>query len=393
MGRLGPAEATPLTAARVAYLVTHPMTARLLLRGQLEWMQERGFDVTLITSTVDEPVSEVDDPPFEVRRVPMSREISPAADGVSLARLTRELRRLRPDIVNAGTPKAGVLGMAAARLARAPRRVYTLRGLRLETTGGLRRRVLTAAERFACSSAHRIVCVSDSLRRRCEELGVCAPGRARVLADGSSNGVDFERFARVPDAATERLGAELGLGRAPVVGFVGRLTRDKGIEELARAFEAIRREAPAARLLLIGGDEPGDPVDPECRRRLAEDPAVIDVGRVDDTAPYYPLMDVLAFPSYREGMPNAPLEAAAAGVPTVGCRVTGSVDAIRDGVTGTLVAAGNSTALASALLGYLRDGELARRHGDAARERVARRFRPERVWQALENLYRELLSA
>ncbi len=377
---------------RLVYVVTHSMTARLLLRGQLDWMQERGYDVTLVTSGIEEISSLDEHPRYDIRKVSMAREISPAADAVSLFRLTRELRRLRPSIVNASTPKAGLLGLAAARMAGVPVRIYTLRGLRLETTTGLRRHALTVAERLACASAHQIVCVSDSLKRRCEELEICASGRATVLGDGSSNGVEIDRFAGVSLALTERLRQTHALGQGPVVGFVGRLTRDKGVEDLRRAFAAVEAELPEAQLLLIGRTEPGDPISAATREWIAHDERVIDLGQIDDTTPYYSLMDVLALPSYREGMPNAPLEAAAAGVPTVGYRVTGTVDAVDDGTTGVLVAPGDAVALAQALLRYLRDDDLARRHGCAARDRVAERFRPERVWQALDAEYSRLLE-
>ncbi len=377
---------------RLVYLVTHPMTSRLLLRGQLEWMRQRGFEVTLVTSTADEPATTEPDPAYSVRRIPMAREISPAADLISLFRIARELRRLRPHIVNASTPKAGVLGITAARLARVPARIYTLRGLRLETTSGLRHRALTVTERLACAGAHRVVCVSESLRRRCVELRLCRPEAATVLADGSSNGVDLARFAETPPTVTDRLRRELDLGRAPVVGFVGRLTRDKGVEDLRAAFARIETALPEARLLLIGGHEAGDRVSAATRRWISDDRRVLGLGRVDDPAPYYPLMDVLAFPSYREGMPNAPLEAAAARVPTVGYRVTGTVDAIEDGVTGALIEPGKVDDLARALVRYLEDGDLARRHGCAAHQRVADRYRPERVWRALETEYARLLG-
>ncbi len=376
---------------RLLYLVTHPMTARLLLRGQIEWMQQRGFEVTVITSTVDEPAAP-EDASYEVRRVPMAREIAPFRDLLSLVRLVREMRRIRPDVVNASTPKAGLLGALAARLAGVPVRIYTLRGLRLETATGWRRRVLTAAERLACASVHRVLCVSESLRRRCLELDLCAPEKMIVPAAGSSNGVDVERFAEVSAASTEGLRTELGLYGGPVIGFVGRITHDKGIEDLRTIFESTERALPGSHLLLIGGAEPGDPVSAATGRWIADHPRVLDLGQVDDPAPYYSLMDVLAFPSKREGLPNAPLEAAAAGVPTVGYRVTGTVDAVEHGVSGTLVDAGDVEGLASSLLGYLEEPELRRLHGRAARHRVAERYGRERVWDAFATEYRRLLD-
>lgn len=377
---------------RIAVLVTHPMTARLLLRGQLRFLAAAGHQVTLVTSPGPDLEGVAEAEGVAIETVPMAREIRPFKDLRALVRLTRLLRRLRPDLVNAGTPKAGFLGMLAARWARVPARVYTLRGLRLETARGLKRRVLLWTERTACASAHRVLCVSPSLRRRAVELRLVDASKTAVPGAGSSNGVEVERFeaAVAGRERTRALREELGLAaEPPVVGFVGRLTRDKGIVDLAEAFDRVSEALPETRLLLLGDFEEGDPVPPALVERLRRDPRVHLAGFVPDTAPFYPLMDVLAFPSRREGFPNAPLEAAAAGVPTVGTRATGVVDAVVDGSTGTLVRIADAEGLAGALLPYLRDPELRRRHGEAARERVRRLFRRERVWSDWESALRE----
>lgn len=380
---------------RLVYIVTHPMTARHLLRGQLRSLRRRGFEVILVTSPGPDLEVAAEREGVRVEVVPMAREMAPWRDLRALTRLTRLLRRLTPDLVNAGTPKAGLLGMLAARRARVPVRIYTLRGLRLETARGWRRAVLKLTERLACRSAHRVVAVSDSLRSRCLELGLAPPEKVEVLGPGSSNGVDVERFAPRPErrARGRELARKLGIPvRAPVVGFVGRLTRDKGIGDLLAAFDRLRKMVPETRLLLLGEPEPGDPPPPQVQGRLDGDPRIHRAGFVPDTAPWYPVMDVVAFPSRREGFPNVPLEAAAAGLPTVGYRVTGTVDAVEDGVTGRLVAPEDTEALAAALAAYLTDPKLGQRHGEAARQRAEGSFRRERVWERWAALYRRMLE-
>lgn len=381
---------------RLLYAVTHPMTARHLMRGQLRWLAGRGFEVALATAPGPDLDAVAAEEGIATYPVPMAREIAPVADLAALMRLGRAIRAFRPHLVHAGTPKAGLLGMLAARRAGVPARLYTVRGLRLETAGGARRRLLAAAERAAAGAAHRVVCVSDSLRRRYLELGLAPAGKVTVLGAGSSNGVDAERFRPRPenDPETAARRRELGIpDAAPVIGFAGRFTRDKGIGELLDAFDgALSTRFPEARLLLIGDFEDGDPVPAAVRERLVAHPRAIRAGFVADAAPWYGLFDVLAFPSHREGFPNAPLEAAASAVPVVGYAATGTVDAVAAGETGTLVPVGDAAALGEALVRYLEDPGLARRHGAAGRARVERRFRREAVWALWEEEIRGLLA-
>ncbi len=372
------------------------MTARLLMAGQPAFLEQAGFDVRVMAAPGPDLEAVAAREGVAVEAVPLARSIRPLKDLRALLHLWRAFRRLRPAIVNAGTPKAGLLAMLAARLAEVPVRVYTLRGLRLETVGGFRRRLLGASERLASRLAQRVVCVSPSLRRRCLELRLAPAGKTLVLGTGSSNGVDAERFAPAA-AGDEELAAlrrRLGLPEgATVIGFVGRFTRDKGIEDLAEAFcERLAPRFPGAWLLLVGEFEEGDPVAGPVVERLAAHRRVVHAGFVADSAPYYRVMDVLAFPSYREGFPNAPLEAAASAVPVAGYAAVGTVDAVAGGETGLLAAVGDVAGLEAALARYLDDPALRRRHGAAARQRALRLFARERVWRAWAEEYRRLLG-
>ena len=378
---------------KLLYVVTHPVSARFLLSGQLAQMKAWGFDVTVISSPGPDLDVVREREGVRTIAVPMARAMSPLGDAVALARLARVLRAERPHIVNASTPKAGLLGMLAARAAGVPARIYLVRGLRLETSRGATRRILETTERVASASADCVVCVSASLRRAYEEGGYAPAAKLRVLAAGSSNGVDAARF-EVTDSARERaraVRAQLGIPEdARVIGFVGRVVRDKGIGELLDAFERLKRSD--AYLLVVGGDFAGDRVEPELAVRARAIPRVVSVGQVGDPAPYYAAMDLLAFPSLREGFPNVPLEAAASGIPVVGFRATGVVDAVDDGRTGQLVDKGDVRGLADAMAAYLGDDSRRRAHGAAGRDRVIRFFAREVVWRAWADEYIRLLE-
>jgi len=366
------------------------------LQGQPEYFQNSGFDVTVLRPEKRSGEWEVPRPDgVRVLEVPMEREISPVRDIRSICHLWGILRTLRPTVTNVGTPKAGLLGGFAAWLNRVPCRFYTLHGLRFETTTGLRRKLLILAERLACRFAHRVVCVSHSVREKAIASGLVDRERALIFGAGSCNGVDVARFAptqqRIWRAAELR--RQFGIpADAPVALFVGRLTCDKGIAELIEAFLQLENRIPNLRLLLVGSFEDGDPLPEDIRKRLETHDRVILAGPVNDTAPYYATADVLVLPSHREGLPTVVLEAHAAGKPVIGAAATGIVDLLVDGETGLLFPVGDVSSLANAIARLIEDKALARKLADAGRDQVKRKFRQELIWAALRREYLKVLQ-
>jgi glycosyltransferase involved in cell wall biosynthesis len=289
----------------------------------------------------------------------------------------------------------GLLTGIAGYLARVPFRVYTMRGLRLETASGVKRQVLIWAERLACAVADRVVCNSHSLRQKAIDLGLVRAEKACVFGKGS-RGIDQARFAPTPERILQgaTLRATWGIPpSAPVIGFAGRLVRDKGIVELVAAYQQLKVALPDVRLLLLGNYETGDPIPGLTRRIIAEDPHILCPGHIRDIADYYQVMDVLALPTYREGFPSVVLEAQAAAKPVVTTFATGAVDSVVDGVTGLLVPAGDVSALAAAIESILRDKTYATRLGKAGRERALREFRHDAIWGSLVQEYYQLIGS
>src|SRR5580698_1570748 len=369
--------------------ITHPQTC-LTLTGRLRALRNAGFRVTLISSPGELLDRTATREGVEAIGLPIEREIAPLADLVSLLRLCWVLWRLKPDLAEFSTPKAGLLGSLAARLVGVPARVYMLRGLKLETSKGIKRTILLAAERTSSRLSHVVLCNSESMRSEALSLGIAPAAKLHLLGSGSSNGVNVERFS--PGSSTVR--NDLNLPKeAKVVGFVGRLTRDKGVPELVEAFDTISKAEPDAQLLLVGWfDAAEDALDARTRARIQSHPRIHCTGFVADTAPYYRAMDLMVLPSWREGFPNAVLEAAATGLPVITTECTGSRDSVVPEVTGLLIPPGYPEAISEAVLKLL--GDPARRWsmGQAARVWVCAHFADERVLGLATEFYKSLLK-
>ncbi len=369
--------------------ITHAQTC-LVLAARLRALRHAGFRVLLLSSPG--PLLDQTAAREGVERIalPMRRGISPFADLLSFFLLWRLIGRCKPDLVEFSTPKAGLLGTVAACLRRVPRRVYMLRGLKLETSSGLKRRILLAAERLTTRCAHVVLCNSQSLRQQAVALGVAPDAKLQLLGEGSSNGVDVDRFRPGPSPVRERLGIPQGV---PVVGYSGRLTRDKGLPELFQAFDLILCAEPAAHLLLVGWfDVAEDALDPEFRRRILGHPNIRCTGFVPDTAPYYRAMDMMVLPTWREGFPNVVLEAAASGIPVVTTASTGARDSVVPEVTGLLIPPGYPEAIFEAVLKLIRDPVRRRRMGLAARAWTLEHYAESRVVGLTVDYYRNLIG-
>ena len=383
-----------------AIKLVHVMTSPLFLnffQGQSAYMRARGIHLSVITSPgelLDRFAYQEGVAAFPVQ---MPRRITPTYDLLALARICLILRSIRPHLVHAHTPKGGLLGMVGAWLCRVPIRIYHIHGLPYLTASGLKRLLLRWSEKVACRLAHAVLCVSYSIRQIAVDERLCPASKIKVLAAGSIQGVDADgRFNpnRFTEQEKQGLRSRLGLPeQAVVIGFVGRIVRDKGMIELAEAWRRLREDYSQAHLLLVGDYEEQDPVPDEVRNLLNNDPRVHITGWLTDTAPYYAVMHLLVLPSYREGFPNTPLEAAAMELPVVATDIPGTRDAVVDGETGTLVPPYDAEALARAIRRYLNDPDLRRAHGKAGRQRVLQHFQQEIVWQALYEEYVSLLRA
>ncbi|MDR2930472.1 MAG: glycosyltransferase family 4 protein [Propionibacteriaceae bacterium] len=366
---------------RILFLTTIADSAYVVYRGYLRYLREQGWDVRVASASDGSLERWAASEGARGYALPLVRQISLAADIRGLIAIMGLIRRLRPDVVVSATPKAGLLGTVAAWINRVPVRVYDVWGLRMETEHGMKRHVLGWSERVAMAAATDVYANSESLRRMCHALGLSGRKSVKVVGSGSSYGVDCEYFGRdcVDDIPPEV--ADF-LGDAPpdrlVVGFVGRLTKDKGIDTLLDATQRCLDQGVSLRLILVGATEDErivERVDVFCARGVA-----LRVGHVDDVRGYLKVMDVLCLPSLREGFPNVVLEAAAMEVPAIVSDATGAVDSVVDGETGWIVPVGDAGQLAQMLRRLADDPVRRTAIGGNAREWVCRSFDRKQLW-------------
>lgn len=321
--------------------------------------------------------------------ISMARKPSLAGDLRSLFLWFRLLKKLNPTIVSIGTPKAALLGIFAAWALRVPRRVYVLRGLRLETTSGPSRWLFHQLERVTAGCATHVLSVSHSLAAKYAELGLCSATKITVLGHGSSHGVDIERFSAKPrekiEAERERLGLAPGV---PVLGFVGRFSRDKGAQAILATRKKLLENSIDNELLILGRVEDSSQIIEELN---AQGRPVKHLGEVSNVEDFYPLMTVLLLPTKREGFPNVVLEAGAAGVPAVATSVTGAVDSILHNETGFLVELGSDEGFANTVQRLLNDTRNLARLGEAAKTRASQHFEEKKVCSTFATYYMNLI--
>lgn len=379
---------------RLVHITTVPQSLSFV-SGQPRFLAARGFVVHAISSP-----GEAWEPFLRKERtatyeIAMERRITPLKDLIALWHLFWLLRILRPHIVHTHTPKAGLLGMLAAWLAGVPIRLHTIHGLPIMTARGLKRLLLRATDWTTCRCASLVLAVSFSIRAAAIWMRLCPARKIRVLLSGSVNGVDAKRrFNPAHWDAADRASLRRRHGipqDAQVIGFVGRIVRDKGMVELAEAWRKLRGRFPNLHLLLVGPFEPQDPIPADVEELFHADPRIHLAGSVRNVVPYYAMMDILALPTYREGLPGVLLEASAMQLPSVATRIPGCIDAVVDGTTSTLVPPYDAEALASALSDYLIDPALRRLHGQAGRRWVRREFQRKAIWKTLHKLYLRLL--
>jgi glycosyltransferase involved in cell wall biosynthesis len=361
-----------------------------LIAGQGRYFVDQGYDVYILGPKGGKIEEYCETEGCTHLPVPIARDISLFSDLRAFLVLFWWMIRIQPDIVNVGTPKMGFLGSMSAFLTRIPRRIYTCRGLRYESEFGRKRKFLMFVERVCAVCAQSVVCVSQSVQDQMVADGICKREKTVVIGRGSSNGIDVQRFARARiDRKNQKIiSSELGLDGNFVIGFVGRLAERKGVAELYSAFKKLRGKRENVKLVLLGVLDRSQFPDNELLSALKDDDDVSWVGFQDDVPSYMSTFDVLVLPSWWEGFPSAPVQAAAMEVPVISTDANGCRDATKHDFNGLIVPPKDPDAIYGGLLSYYDDVEMRLRHGRNGRA-WAESFDSQTIWSGLDQLYRE----
>lgn len=380
---------------KVMYAVTVSKSLKLL-NGKLEYLNRNDFNTVVITSPGNEINKFEEIERTKVLSLAMKREISLVQDFISLINLIKVISKEKPDIVNAGTPKAGLLVTSAAYVCRVPIRIYTIRGLRLETTTGFKQKILLITEKVAAKAATHVVCISPSLKEKVIDLNIAKDPKISVIRKGSSNGLNVKRIekSKVPPSILNKLRQRLEIKENDfIIGFVGRLTNDKGVNEVLEVFGEISELHKNVKLLILGDFEESDSISSAAKKELYENKSILFEGYQTNLVPYYQIMDVFLFLSKREGFGNVVIEAALNNVPAIVGNVTGVKDTVVDNITGYIIER-DDIASCVKKLNFLIDNESTRVElGERAAKWAKENFDSQLIWKDYHNLYTKLLES
>ncbi len=369
---------------------TIPLSLNIFCRDTLREMSKR-YDVVALSSP-GELLDEVEQREgVRAIRIGMERRISPIKDLVSLFKIIKVFRKEKPYIVHSMTPKAGLLCMMAAWLTRVPLRIHTFTGLVFPSTTGIKRHILMCTDRITCLCATHVIPEGEGVKKDLQDNHITRKAM-QVLGYGNVRGVDMNYYSRRPDVM--ELANKLRDENLTTFLFVGRIGKDKGLEELCKAFDLLWKEHKDTRLWIVGIDDSQvDPITPETRNLMENHEKIEAVGMKLDTEllAYYAAADCFVLPSYREGFPNTVLEAGALDLPSIVTDINGSREIIVEGENGIIIPSHDTKALYKAMKTMVENPQKRKAMASKARDLVNTRFEQGYVRQCLFDFYDKII--
>lgn len=375
---------------KILHVVSVSFSLTYFIGDQFDYFRNKGWHIHVACS----PSVHLDDYAAEKKFTPhpiaINRRISPLADIKAIFTLYRLIKNERIEVVFGHTPKGGVIAMTAALLAGVQRRIYVRHGLIYETAKGFKRALLKNIERITGFIAHQVVCVSPSILSISNNEHLSSAKKNLVLGKGTFNGIDTQQKFNPDNVnwnAIEKLQKKYGIQADDIViGFVGRISVDKGIGVLLASWQLLKTQYNDIKLVLVGPFDERDNIDNELHEMIRSDSSIIVTGHVANPSSYYQLFDVCVLPSYREGLPTVLIEASALRIPVVATRVTGCVDAVVPGFTGFLTEH-NPAQIADMIARYIENPALRLEHGKNGRSFVIENFEQQEMWKKIEETF------
>lgn len=374
-------------------VTTVPESLNILLRGQHKFMSTNGFEVIGISSAGNALYEVSQEEEIRVIEINMSRKITPIKDFLSVYNLYKLIKKEKPIIVHSHTPKAGAVAMMAAKIANVPIRLHTVAGLPLMEAKGIKRKLLNFVEKVTYACATKVYPNSKGLYDFIVEEELISSIKMKIIANGSSNGIDTSYFdsERISEKQREEFLTRLNIQKKDFVFiFVGRLVGDKGINELIDAFARIKDSN--VKLLLVGGLESDlDPLKSETIHEIDNNKNIISVGFQKDVRPYFAISHCLVFPSYREGFPNVVMQAGAMGLPSIVSNINGCNEIIQEGINGSIIPSKDRESLYTVMHKIISDEAWRKQLAGNARDIIVSHYEQKLVWDALLIEYKHLL--
>ena len=376
-------------------MTTVPLSLDKLLDGQLKYFNKI-FDVIAVSSDDNEYLKFVGaKEDILTYSLDLTRKISPIKDLIALYRISRFILKEKPNIIHTHTPKAGTIGMIAAWLCRVPIRLHTVAGLPLLEAKGTKRKILDFVEKLTYLCASKIYPNSHSLKQTLIQNKYCREDKLKVLLNGSSNGIDTKLFSleSIDESKQIELAEYLHLTSKDFKFiYIGRIVKDKGVNELVNAFHDLSSKYLNVKLILVGPYENHlDPVSVDTLNIIKHSNNIIETGFQDDVRQYLAISDALVFPSYREGFPNVVMQAGAMGLPSIVSDINGCNEIIVDGVNGLIIPPKCEEALYHAMEKFVNSNELVASLSKNSRKMIVERYEQKMVWEAIKNEYDTLL--
>jgi len=377
---------------KIKYLriTTVPQSLSLLLEGQPEFLRKHNFDVHLASSGVCP--KELLDYPF--LSLPLTRTINPLKDIQSILTLIRFLKRERIQIIHSHTPKAGLIAMISSKLAKTPVRLHTVAGLPQDHSTILQKVILGITERITYLCSNKVYFNSKEQLKSQALIFPRLSSKFDIIHNGTSNGIDVKKFDLVKPRVQVK--SRLNIDSEKFIWiFIGRIHRHKGIIELIDAFNTFDRFHPNRTLLYIVGnvDDSRTDLNAEWTKKIQRrNPAIHFVGFQKNVQDWLHASDCLIFPSYREGFPNVPLQAAVVGKPIIATNINGCNEIISDGINGLLVPVQKADPIVDAMEIVYNNDDLRTSMGHWSKNNISKKYERRDFHQKLLKEYNSLID-